>query len=76
MYCLSRKSKSEYMNGEIMYFSGKSTDYRGKVDYWEGTGLQCPAGKCLFDNYFEALLMQIECLIIKGRMYQISTYCA
>ena len=37
MYCLSRKSKSEYMNGEIMYFSGKSTDYRGKVDYWEGT---------------------------------------
>lgn len=64
------------MNGKVMYFIGKNTDHNGKVGYWEGTGMQVKFGKCVFDNYLDALLMKIECLLIKGRLYQIGTYCA
>ena len=59
-----------------MYFTGKVKDYNNNVDYWEGSSMSIKMGKCVFDNYFDALIMKIDCLINKGRLYTVGKYCA
>lgn len=67
-YCLVR-----HHNNSNWYFSGKVIrNYDGKYDYWEGSTLTPQMNTCTWDNYFDALLMKLECLFTKGRLYAIS----
>lgn len=67
-YCLSRKH-----NNLKLYFSGKLIrSYDGKYDYWESNSLTKKMGTNTWNNYFDALLMKLECLFATGKLYEIS----
>jgi hypothetical protein len=67
-YCLT----SEHNNSK-WYFTGKIIRrYDEKFDYWEGSSLTPQMNTCTYDNYFDALLMKLECLFATGRLYTIS----
>jgi hypothetical protein len=66
-YCLSREH-----NNSKWYFTGKLIRrHDGKYDYWEGTNLTPNMATNTWDNYFDALNMKLECLFVKGRLYEI-----
>jgi hypothetical protein len=56
-----------------LYFTGKLIRrHDGKYDYWEGNSLTPKMATNTWDNYSDALKMKLECLLVEGRLYEIS----
>ena len=66
-YRLGRSVKDFKGIGGKGYFAGKRKNYNGTgFDYWEGS-----VDGTLFDSYWNAFKMQLECIFIKFRFYKI-----
>lgn len=67
-YCLTKLDN----DGMRWFFGGKQKNgYNNNYSYWQGSSLQEQNG---FENYFDALLMKIECFLKNGGWYQIEKF--